>query len=228
MESLRNYIASASLEANVTPGLDGSFNVGLVCGADLQVIIDSDVTSRCWPVTVSSSIGESFNELRQNEIVANFEGLSFQAITSFFAFELTGHLKAEERQLRFVVNASLKGAPEGRRENVLRSLVKDRSRMMRFLWLLLADEGIAIPELLTTNNKESNGYQRSPGLSASGLFEQLLRNLDRAPERLDSLNSLLLELRQGSDGQDLLPEGFDAIWEPVWRQRERMRSRIEA
>jgi hypothetical protein len=62
----------------------------------------------------------------------------------------------------------------------------------------------------------------------SGLFEMLLRNLDRAPERLDHLNSLLKELRQGADGEDLLPAGFDAIWEPIWRQRERLQSRSEA
>jgi hypothetical protein len=62
----------------------------------------------------------------------------------------------------------------------------------------------------------------------SGLFEMLLRNLDRAPERLDHLTSLLKELRQGADGEDLLPVGFDAIWKPIWRQRERLRSRSEA
>ena len=175
-------------------------------------------------MTVPNSVGVSFERLVQGKAVAKFSGLTFQAITSFFAFELTGRASGEERQLRFVVNVTLVGAPEGRREHVLRSLVGDRSRMMRFLWLLLADEGVAVPEVATMNLREGAGGEGSSNLLTSGLFEMLLRNLDRAPERLDHLNSLLKELRHGADGEDLLPPGFDAIWEPIWRQRERLRS----
>ena len=54
--------------------------------------------------------------------------------------------------------------------------------------------------------------------------EMLLRTLDRSPERLDHLASLLKELRHGADGEDLLPAGFDAVWEPIQRQRERQRA----
>jgi len=98
--------------------------------------------------------------------------------------------------------------------------------MLRFLWLLLADEGVSIPEPATENNRDGEGADRGSSFLSSGLFERLLLNLNRAPERLDHLNSLLKELRQGADGEDLLPEGFDAIWEPIWRQRERLRSRM--
>ena len=224
LEQLRGSIANASLEANVTPAQAGAFDVELVCRAAVKVSIDPDVTSRCWPVTVTSSVGISFGGLEQRKVVAKFSGLSFQAITSFIAFELTGRASGEERQVRFVVNVSLIGAPEGRREHVIRSLVRDRSRMMRFLWLLLADEGVAVPEVATTNMRESAGGEGGSSLLTSGLFEMLLRNLDRAPERLDHLNSLLKELRQGADSEDLLPAGFDAIWEPIWRQRLRSRS----
>ena len=179
-------------------------------------------------MTVTSSVGVLLVGFEPGKTAATFSGLSFQAITSFFAFELTGRASGEERQLRFVVNVPLVGAPEGRREHVLRSLVRDRSRMMRFLWLLLADEGIAVPEVATMNMRESAGGVGGSSLLTSGLFEMLLRNLDRAPERLDHLNGLLKELRQGADGEDLLPPGFDAIWEPIWRQRERLRSRNKA
>jgi len=228
LEQLRCSIANASLEANVTPALAGAFDVALVCRATEKMSIGPDVTRRCWPVTVTSSVGVSFDRLEQNMIAARFVGLSFQAITSFFAFELTGSAGGEERQVRFVVNVPLIGAPEGRREQVLRSVIRDRSRMMRFLWLLLADEGVAVPEVTTMNIPQGAGGEGSSYLLTSGLFEMLLRNLDRAPERLDHLNNLLKELRQGTDGEDLLPPGFDATWEPIWRQRERRRSRSEA
>jgi hypothetical protein len=227
LEQLRGSISNACLEANVTPAPAGAFDVDLVCRATENVSIDPNVTLRCWPVTVRSSVGVSFNKLEQGKAAATFSGLSFEAITSFFAFELTGRASGEERHVCFVVNVTLVGAPEGRREHVLRSLVGDRSRMLRFLWLLLADEGVVVAEVEIMNKRESAGGERSSNLLSSGLFEMLLRNLDRAPERLDHLNSLLKELRQGADGDDLLPAGFDAIWEPIWRQRERLRSRSE-
>jgi hypothetical protein len=227
LEQLRGSIANASLEANVSPAKAGAFDIQLVCRATENGAIDPDVTRRCWPVTVTSSVGVSFDRLERGKTAATFSGLSFQAITSFFTFELTGRASGEERQVRFVVNVPLMGAPGGRREQVLRSLVRDRSRMMRFLWLLLADEGVAVPEVATMNMRESAGGEGGLRLFTSGLFEMLLHNLDRAPERLDHLNSLLKELRQGADGEDLLPAGFDAIWEPIWRQRERLRSRNE-
>jgi hypothetical protein len=92
--------------------------------------------------------------------------------------------------------------------------------MLRFLWLVLADEGAPATEPITGARGEGDSAARGSRFLSSGLFERLLLDLDRAPERLDQLNSLLKELRQGSDGEDLLPEGFDAIWEPIWSERQ--------
>ena len=100
--------------------------------------------------------------------------------------------------------------------------------MMRFLWLLLADEGITIPEAQTSVTSDGERANGASSQLASGLFEMLLHNLDRSPDRLDNLDGLLKELRHDADGEDLLPEGFDAVWEPIWRQRERRRPRSEA
>jgi len=228
LEELRAAIASADFAANVTAGLDGTFDFELLCRAVEEFPDEPELRLRCWPVTITSSVGVSFGKLEQGKVAASFAGLSFQAITSFVAFELTGHANGEERQLRFVLNVPLVGAPEGRREQVLRSLVRDQSRMMRFLSLILADEGVAVPEMTTMNMSEGKGADGPSNLITSGLFEMLLRNLDRAPERLDHLSSLLNELRPGVDGEDLLPVGFDAIWTPIWQQRERRRPRRQS
>lgn len=228
LEEIRESIASTPLEAVIRQMPAGGFDVELACRGAAPASIASDITARCWPVTMPSTAGTAFEALKPNTAVATFPGVSFQAITSFFAFELTGRASGEERQVRFVVNVPLVGAPEGRREQVLRSLVGDRSRMMRFLWLLLADEGIAVPEAQTSGQSEGETGNGASSLLGSGLFEMLLRNLDRAPERLDNLHGLLKELRHDANGKDLLPEGFDAVWEPIWRQRERRRPRSEA
>ena len=224
LEVLRASIASASMEAHVSSATDDVFDMSLTCEAHAAVSVDPDMTVRCWPVTVTSSAGVPIRVLEPGQVAAAFAGLSFQAITAFFAFDLSGRAAGEDRHVRFVVNARLVGAPDGRRERVLKALVGDRSRMMRFLWLLLADEGIAVPEGTDSAPGEPQGSGAGSVVSASGLFEMLLRNLDRAPERLDHLRSLLEELRHADDGTDLLPPEFDAIWEPIWCQRERRRT----
>jgi hypothetical protein len=224
IEGLRCVLSGSSLVAKFSSQGD-TFDVEVVYTAGPRRFLGSDVAVRCWPVTVTSSIGVAFDKLEPSQAIARFSALSFQAITSFFAFELIGRAGGEQQNLCFVLNLPLTGAPEGRREQVLRSLLRDRSRVLRFLWLLLADEGIPPPEAPPLENWKGEGAEQSTRFVASGLFEVLLRNLDRAPERLDHLNSLLQELRKGAKGEDLMPDGFEAIWEPVWRQRERLRSR---
>jgi hypothetical protein len=228
LESLRQQIAAASFGTTVRQVAHASFDIELSCGAETPVTISSDVVARCWPITLPDTAGVRIAKQLGPGPVAVFAGATFQAITSFFAFEVAGQVNGEERRLRFVLNVPLHGAPEGRREQVLRSLVANRSTMMRFLWLLLADAGVAVPEPATFEPAESERGNRSPAMLSSGLFEMLLRNLDRAPERLDNLQGLLTELRRGADGEDLLPEGFDTVWEPIWRQRERQRARSNA
>ncbi len=98
------------------------------------------------------------------------------------AFDLMGRAGGEERHLRFIFNLPLIGAPEGRRDQVLRSLVKDRSEMMRFLWLLLADEGVAVPGPAGSHSGEVERGDDRSGVVTNGLFEMLLRNLERSPE----------------------------------------------
>lgn len=227
LDVLRGAVAGAFLEANVNPTKADAFDIELVCRAAKTLTIDSDIALRCWPVTVASS-GVSMQKLESGKSVARFQGLSFGAITSFFALELTGRAGGEQRQLRFVLNLPLIGAPEGRRDQVLRGLLQNRSQMMKFLWLLLADEGVPVPELSDANARDAEHDNGRSNLLTNGLFEMLLRNLDRSPDRLDNLQNLLKELRRGADGEDLMPVGFDAIWEPIWRQRERRRPRIGA
>ena len=76
-----------------------------------------------------------------------------------------------------------------------------------------------------TGADDRDGQVALARMLEGGLFEMLLRNLDRSPERLDNLSVLLKELRVADDGTDLLPEQFDAIWQPIWRQREALRAK---
>ena len=85
-----------------------------------------------------------------------------------------------------------------------------------------------VPGLGEANARDGERDHERSYPSTNGLFEMLLRSLERSPDRLDNLETLLKELRRGADGEDLMPVGFDAIWEPIWRQRERRRPRSQA
>jgi len=54
------------------------------------------------------------------------------------------------REALFVLNIPLTGAPADREERLLRSLIGDRGRLMRFLTLLLSDDGAILGLLSET------------------------------------------------------------------------------
>ena len=61
---------------------------------------------------------------------------------------------------------------------------------------------------------------------ASGLFELLVRALERSPERLDDVAGLIQELGPAENGETILPEQFEAIWRPIWEARARITCQI--
>ena len=127
----------------------------------------------------------------------------------------------------FVVAATLEGAPEGRRQRVLTDLLTSRSDVLRYLLFLLADlDGSGgIEELAAALSSEHTGtgdMRIDP--AGAPLFESLLTALRRDPGRLDHVASLIDELRNDGHATDVLPDGLDAIWEPIWQARQELRS----
>ena len=54
-------------------------------------------------------------------------------------------------------------------------------------------------------------------LSQNFCFETLARS----PERLDQIHSIYNEL--GDEADRVFPEGFAAVWQPIWDAREQIR-----
>lgn len=55
------------------------------------------------------------------------------------------------------------------------------------------------------------------------LFESLVKALEGDPVKLDQIGRLVDDLKKTPEGKDLLPEGFDLIWEPIWSTRQRLK-----
>ena len=191
---------------------------------------------RAWPATLSA---EEAREIagppdpgrgpagppEPADAIGTFKGLSFAALTAFFAFEVALREGRHEARKRFAVTAELVGAPEDRKARLLRSLLKDRRRVLQLLFLVLMGEGADVSAFA----QAARGGDTDPGGSFGGwdpgtLLEALLRSLSQDPKRIDDAALLIADLKKTPEGEDLLPEGMRAIWEPVWAAREALES----
>lgn len=195
--------------------------------------IPPDIRVRLWPATLSMDAAvrlDCAEERRQSEpagdaasdgIIATFSKVSFEALTAFFAFELSLGEGQHRAQKRFAVAARLIGEPRNRKERLLRSLLEDRRRVLRLLFLILMEEGADVSAFVQAARP---GASASLGPFGNGdqatLLEALLRSLSRDPGRIDSAARLIADLRKTPEGSELLPEGLHEIWEPVWAARK--------
>jgi hypothetical protein len=180
------------------------------------------VTILAWPVLVGEARAQRITTQRP---LAIFQDVSLEGLSAFIAFKATARDAGETCEARFLLNIPLAGVPSDREEKLLRSLIKDRGRLIRFLTLLLADDG-AVPEGLfgpLPTPTPAPGTDLSEAVpDSAGLFELLVRALDRCPERLDDVEALVREFGSDTEGQKILPEHFEAIWRPIWEARGRI------
>ena len=219
LREVRRAAAKIGLSINVEPGASQD-RYRLVLTSQEPFPAPSAVTARCWPVTLRVEASRPIEGAAT--VHTDFGLVSFEAITSFLAFEVTATIEGRSASSQFVLNVELKGAPENRQERLLLSILSDRERVLRFLLLLLAGTGVeaawAKPSLPSSTN---DGTGQMP-FSERGLFEVLVRTLEREPKRLDQIAILVRDLKKTTAGAALLPDGFDAIWEPIWTVRQRI------
>jgi hypothetical protein len=75
-----------------------------------------------------------------------------------------------------------------------------------------------------TSAKSANSTALRTRFEANGLFESLVKNLASQPWKLDHINRIITDLRKSADGKQVIPAGFDAIWDPIWASRKALRN----
>jgi hypothetical protein len=212
LDDVRRQLATAGLELRASEH-ESSYDVDV--WATNALTFPSGGTVECWPSSIASQSAVSISPGPGGRRVATFARLTGSALTTFTAFRISAALNGVGRETSFVLNLPLVGAPQDRKAAVLRLMLSDQRRLVRFLMLMLAGEGLSVPGFggdVAADFKSRAGNR--DGFSPNGLFEMLLRALDEAPTRLDHLDSLLRQLRTGAEAVPL-PTGFDAIWEPI-------------
>ena len=193
------------------------------------------VEMKVWPATLSVEVAQRIadpagqgdeTEDGTDPInpVAVFKGLSFEALTAFFVFEVLVRDESHEVRRRFVATAELTGAPDDRKERLLRLLLKDRRRVIQLLFLILMGEGADVSSFVqAARDGESATQGFFGGWDRAALLEMLLRCLSHNPRRIDEAAALIADLAKTPEGADLLPEGLKEIWEPVWTARQALK-----
>ncbi len=157
----------------------------------------------CRPLTTPGSRrritpGEPF-ELR-------FE-TSLDHISGFLAFELR-HESGE--QTGFVVPVPLDGMPEHRDRYLLKLLIGNAERFLRYLLALLYEDSSQLDIATVARSIDINPSGEGNSVSLA-VLEKLLRTMRTDPLKLAGLHPLIVDLKE----DDALPPGFAELWEVI-------------
>ncbi len=211
-------MAGIQLRATVQESGDDAFDLRLTSRRSLQ--LKPEMTVRWWPITrPADAVAQTASAGAALDLT--WDGLSLSAITAFFAFEISSKHADGTATATFVVTASLHGAPEERRRQVVTAHLGSRADVIRYLLLLLADFGSADQAAwaarLIAGSTDGDGHDGGYELP---LLETMVRALANNPDSLDHVARLLDDLK---DKPELLPEGFNEVWPPIWEAREALR-----
>ena len=213
LEAARLQIATRQWKATVQA--DGAtFDLLLTPSDGWPLTLDRRISAKIWPITLTDTASKA---IQDDTTGFSFPSISLEAITAFFALSLS--IGAGERELgtRFVIRATLQGAPSDRREALLNYYLKDSSAVIRFLLLLLtADDQSTDASADEFADLLSQRTLVTSGPAPEALLEALLRAFHRNPATLDSVAKAIEDLRKTADGSKLIPDGLDRIWSAVW------------
>lgn len=194
----------------------GSWRLRLVRAAATPLLFGDGVTVRVWPVTFPAETSAQPVERRAVEIPFAVSGAG--SLTTFLACEVTAQYEGKTQMTRFVLNLPLIGGPPGRREAILRQILDDPQKVLRFLQFLLNDE-TADPMADPGFSAEAAGAGVRANQEEFVLLESLLWALAHEPERLDEVNALLKELGEGEESRTRFPSGLLEVWPAIWAAR---------
>lgn len=170
-----------------------------------QVDIPAGVTVAAWPITLAEdqAVALELPMLRR---------LPLTRLTSFVAFRLSVDAAVED--VRFVLFLPAEGIPEGRLNQVLRTLIDTPERFLQFLRALLGGlEGLM--DWIGQRNgsgAKTNGHDT---WNATTLLEDLVRVASRDPKRLEPARRLIEDLRGSTEGREIVPDDLHALWMTV-------------
>jgi hypothetical protein len=216
LERAAHALAAGGLRAKAEPVGDGRWRVTLHGAGDVRI---GELRLGARPLS-----DQTFRLVDLEALPScSFPPTGLASVTAFFALRLSGRSASGERRLDVTARLPLEGVPDGRIEAVTADLLSDRDRLLRFILILLSDD-IDVDRML--DELEGLVAERRAGATPTAstisgtlglpLLEPMLRALHRAPERLDEIDRLLVDIRTaGGTTADLLPEELENLWATI-------------
>lgn len=219
----RRVIAASQYTCTVSQVGD-RYTVDITLTGDGLPALGSDITVTCWPVTFSDANAIALPLKR--DAAATFENVSYEALTTFVAVRIAIERDGVTASTCFAMNLPVIGMPADREQRLLLAMLSDRGRFLRFLLMLLKDDGSSFGPGAGAGS--SGGVVWGSGLSSTALLESLIQTFDRGPEKLDQIDRLVCDLRRTPEGMQILPDNFLDVWEPIWEARQTTRGVVAA
>ncbi|MEX0870538.1 MAG: phospholipase D family protein [Aquisalimonadaceae bacterium] len=167
------------------------------------ITLPADVKVSMWPVSVSEDLARDLE-------LPSVWSLPTSRLTAFAAFRL--HVEADVSDVRLALKLPVEGMPEGRINQVLRTLIDSPERFLQFMRALLGGfDGLMDWAAGTGSGAGSWGA----GFDRETLLEDLVRTASREPARLDPIRRLVTDLRATAEGREIIPDDLHAIWQVV-------------
>lgn len=209
LEGLVIALAARTLTADAHADADGSWSAAVRLDVSGVALAPRDVL-RARPVTAASAWQTM--DVSSQHAEADLPLGAPSRVTSLVALELATGSALDVDPLRFVLVAELRGAPADREERLLLDLLPDTDRVMRLLFLLLADgrhgqeASAEVRRVLTVGGDDDSWAPALP------LFETLVRTFAREPRRLSAVRGVVEQLAATEEGRRRLPARFLELW----------------
>lgn len=218
LEELHQRLAAAGPQLHVAAVSEDQVEATLRFGGSAEL---PDPVSRALPTAVRTTVWlATLAGAHQQPLAAEVSWtIAPQNVTPFVAVESVVGVGTGRVQRRCVLKASLAGDVEGRQRLAVASLLSSREDVLRYLVFLLGDPGY--DALFAQAGGLTGDRFVIEGAGATGpdvaLFEPLVRAAGRDVEALARVASLIDEVRGLPEGANLVPDGFDSLWDVVWQ-----------
>ena len=192
---------------------------------------DSDL----WSLTVSSvepiepaptgvsasvsllSVPHEQRPLGDGPVAAEWHALAISEITPFIVFRATGRSGGVSIERATVVRAHLVNDPASRFDEIIAKQFRTTADFLRFIALLLGlGESFGV-----AGEGAGGGGSWSLSPQQSGLFEMIVRAVADRPDAIEDLDRLVSRLQETERGQQVLPDGFNELWNVILEAHHR-------
>jgi hypothetical protein len=206
LDEVRRRLAEAKPILRCDVEEDG--RIRLLLAVRRPVRLPEDIALRIWPLVPGKEHGINLTEIDERERL--LARLALKDVTRWIGVRLRDNETGKEQE--FTLGTELIDLPDARTAEILRSIIEDREKFLRYIRLLLGDVSEAAKALFAAG--KGGGFS---GMFGSGdespILEDMVRALSGDGRQLRDVERLVARLSDPDTGQsDVIPAEFRDLW----------------